>query len=431
MYLKLEINGEESLHPFEGMKSVSIGKSDQCDLVINDQSISRLHAKVISKGGEYYFVDMGSKEGSYLNEQMLKPKAGTPFNTFFPIRLGTHVLLYLLDEEIPVDEDEEDESAPESAPEKKINKNIYIPDSAGTVTQDASRILEKEAPTERVERKRKRNAKRPVKVAKKADRNQQILIFLLFVIIGSFFYYKHYKEEQDKILQATIAKQKLEAQKLVELNQQKAIEEAKEKKLLKEEKIEKIQDSLGLYVLADKCLIEIEKNLCKSFKDFKSRNFKEGYAKYIDTLSLTIIEKSSTEFIKNLNTPYEKEEIATVIKMAKMQMGSRYHRGYFVNKLGMRLQKAEEIKNFGRYIILLDFILSGGPEALQTIPQDADIKTFYILGVEKGEIQSFIKTSVEKAKALKKEKFSFAIKALLNSGITSELDKAIKSLEIQ
>jgi len=432
MYLKLEINGEESLHPFDGMKSVNIGKSDKCDLVINSQTISRHHAKVISKGGEYYYVDMGSKEGSYLNDEKLKPKAGTPFNTFFPIRLGPDIFLYLLDEEIPVEDEQESEIIAETTkPEKKFNNNFYIPESAGTVTEDASKILSKEAPTERVDRKRKRNSKRPVKTQKKVDRNQQILIFLLFVIVGSFFYFKHYTAQQDEILKQKIANQQLEAAKQAKLLQQKALEKKEAEKLLAVKKIDQAQNSLGTYVLSDKCLIQIEKDLCESFKSFKSRNYKEGYAKSIDVLSLTINQDASYKFIKTKAKPYTKEEIPMVLEFAKKQMGPRYHRGYFINKLKMKLQKYSEIDNLGKYMILLDFLMSGGPEALTIVAGLEKVNTFYIIGVVDNKVESYIKTTVEKAKALAKVDANFAIKLLLDSGITSKLDEIIKSLETQ
>ncbi len=438
MYLKLEIDGIESLHPFEGMKTVTVGKSEQCDLIIDHPSISRIHAKVISKGGELYYVDMDSKEGSFLNEERLKPKAGNPFNTFFPIRLGTNVFLYLLDEEIPVEDEDESEveeieqvAKQEDAtePEKvKYKPNIYVPDSAGTITEDASKVLSHEALTDKEDRRKKRNSRRPIKKEKKADRTQQMLIGLLVLIVASFFYYKRYTKEQDEILQAKLKREKLLKKEQLEQrkieNKNKLTKEKLASNNIHNKEIEKIKYS----ILADKCLIDSEIALCEGFKKFKSRGLLEGYTKSLETVTLVIDVASSFRFLENMSSTYTEKEKEKVLELAKSEMGARFHAGFFINKMKYKVKKMSEITNKERYISFLDFFMSGGVEALK---KSKGIETVILLGVDDLKYQSHIKLDVNKIKKLKAEDLSFTVKAFFNSSMTSSLEKTIKSLEIQ
>jgi serine phosphatase RsbU (regulator of sigma subunit) len=45
----------------------TLGRSDQCDLVISDLRVSRQHAKVIEENANYIIVDAGSRHGTFVN----------------------------------------------------------------------------------------------------------------------------------------------------------------------------------------------------------------------------------------------------------------------------------------------------------------------------------------------------------------------------
>ena len=47
---------------------IIIGRSQECDVVINDPSVSRRHARVYNKGGQIYVDDLGSVNGVYVNK---------------------------------------------------------------------------------------------------------------------------------------------------------------------------------------------------------------------------------------------------------------------------------------------------------------------------------------------------------------------------
>lgn len=50
---------------------VVIGRHPECDIHIDDGSVSRKHAEVIFDGGQYYVRDLNSRNGTYLNNQSI------------------------------------------------------------------------------------------------------------------------------------------------------------------------------------------------------------------------------------------------------------------------------------------------------------------------------------------------------------------------
>lgn len=53
------------------MKTLTIGRSSQCDIIIPHNNVSRVHARISVIGGKYVYEDV-SKHGSYIGGQMLK-----------------------------------------------------------------------------------------------------------------------------------------------------------------------------------------------------------------------------------------------------------------------------------------------------------------------------------------------------------------------
>jgi diguanylate cyclase (GGDEF)-like protein len=49
--------------------SIEIGRSIKCELVLDHESISRKHARITSDGNRYRLTDLGSTNGSYVNDE--------------------------------------------------------------------------------------------------------------------------------------------------------------------------------------------------------------------------------------------------------------------------------------------------------------------------------------------------------------------------
>src|SRR5262245_241357 len=54
--------------PVEPGHAVTFGRADDCTVRISDASLSRLHARVLCMGDEYLVKDMGSTNGTWVND---------------------------------------------------------------------------------------------------------------------------------------------------------------------------------------------------------------------------------------------------------------------------------------------------------------------------------------------------------------------------
>ena len=57
-----------------GMGPIIIGRSEECDIVIPDIYLSQEHFKIYCKKGIWYIVDLKSKNGTYVNDVLVKGK---------------------------------------------------------------------------------------------------------------------------------------------------------------------------------------------------------------------------------------------------------------------------------------------------------------------------------------------------------------------
>jgi hypothetical protein len=78
-----------------GPAGVSLGRSRQCDVVLDDPSISRQHAEIRPRGGSWVLTDLGSTNGSSINGRRIEqPEVIKPGDE---IELGTLVLTFELE----------------------------------------------------------------------------------------------------------------------------------------------------------------------------------------------------------------------------------------------------------------------------------------------------------------------------------------------
>lgn len=67
--------GLEAEERFDLISGLSIGRSKECDVQIEDRYASGLHARVFSRGARYLVEDMSSTNGTLLNGASLKGEA--------------------------------------------------------------------------------------------------------------------------------------------------------------------------------------------------------------------------------------------------------------------------------------------------------------------------------------------------------------------
>jgi hypothetical protein len=77
-----------------GASGVTIGRSRQCDIVLDDPNVSRRHAEVTARGGAWILTDLGSTNGSLLNRRRIEqPEV---LSAGDEIEIGTSLILFEL-----------------------------------------------------------------------------------------------------------------------------------------------------------------------------------------------------------------------------------------------------------------------------------------------------------------------------------------------
>ena len=77
-----------------------IGRSPECGLVLEGPDLSRQHAKFLSRDGNYYFVDLGSRNGSLVNGELSEPNREYLLNSGDKLRIGDFILNIEEEEEL-------------------------------------------------------------------------------------------------------------------------------------------------------------------------------------------------------------------------------------------------------------------------------------------------------------------------------------------
>lgn len=70
-----------------------IGRHPSCDIVLNNPEVSRVHGRIVYKGGYYYFTDLGSTAGSQVNKQEASTNENFLLKPNDIIRIGGFILL--------------------------------------------------------------------------------------------------------------------------------------------------------------------------------------------------------------------------------------------------------------------------------------------------------------------------------------------------
>jgi hypothetical protein len=88
--------GKEPGRVYEVRKDeLSIGRSRESDIFLEDLAVSRLHAKIVSQGnGNYALKDEGSANGTKVNGQLVNKYQTYPLQEGDRIQLGQTVLVF-------------------------------------------------------------------------------------------------------------------------------------------------------------------------------------------------------------------------------------------------------------------------------------------------------------------------------------------------
>lgn len=70
-----------------------IGRHPGCDIVLKSPEVSRVHARIIYRGEQYYFADLGSTGGSQVNKEEASTNENFLLKLNDIIRIGEFILL--------------------------------------------------------------------------------------------------------------------------------------------------------------------------------------------------------------------------------------------------------------------------------------------------------------------------------------------------
>lgn len=81
--------------PLSRAKSVTIGRNDDCEVVLPDRQVSRYHARITWKKDHYEIEDLGSKNGTHVNGQL--SESSTPLTDGDEFQIGLRFKLAFID----------------------------------------------------------------------------------------------------------------------------------------------------------------------------------------------------------------------------------------------------------------------------------------------------------------------------------------------
>src|SRR5512135_775122 len=77
-------------------KTMVIGRGSECQIPILDSSLSRAHAQVLKKeSGRFYVSDLGSTNGTYLNEQKLTSSRAVEVKNGDLLKMGNLIFKFI------------------------------------------------------------------------------------------------------------------------------------------------------------------------------------------------------------------------------------------------------------------------------------------------------------------------------------------------
>ncbi len=86
-------DGSEKERSFDfANNDIYIGRSPDNDIQVKDITVSRKHLKISSKEGRYFVKDLGSKNGTYVDGNYIKPDLDIELKKSVPIVIGMSVI---------------------------------------------------------------------------------------------------------------------------------------------------------------------------------------------------------------------------------------------------------------------------------------------------------------------------------------------------
>lgn len=200
MRIEILVDSEDpQIFPLNKPKMI-IGSHESCDIILNSDGISRKHLIISSEDDNYFAIDQGSTNGSYVNEERLVPGRRVEFTSFFPVRLGSNVLVSLLS-----DEDASDLGFMEPLEKKDSTAPKVLNSGPSESTRAISLKDLQSGTTKKLQTKRNASvAKRKSAISPSApvvlkEKNRMLLVKVFCVaLVGAAAYYNFHTAKPDE-----------------------------------------------------------------------------------------------------------------------------------------------------------------------------------------------------------------------------------------
>ncbi|HVL33613.1 MAG TPA: FHA domain-containing protein [Actinomycetota bacterium] len=81
---------DKSVRTFTLGEELTIGRTDACQVKLDDTYVSNLHARLFMKDGTWFVEDLGSTNGTYMNR--VKVTSPTPIGVGDEVRVGKTII---------------------------------------------------------------------------------------------------------------------------------------------------------------------------------------------------------------------------------------------------------------------------------------------------------------------------------------------------
>jgi pSer/pThr/pTyr-binding forkhead associated (FHA) protein len=175
MILSISIDGDSPYIVTIDQESVIIGRSSKASVQIQHECISRSHLQIRkNENGALFITDLGSSNGTFLNNEQIAPNEEIQWHSFFPISLGHKILINLVTES--------EEISQEELPKKDQAANHYQSTRRPQLkTEDATQV---------------KKFSLPPKTNKKSPKSPYL--FLAFLVLGLGYFLFQYDLNKDE-----------------------------------------------------------------------------------------------------------------------------------------------------------------------------------------------------------------------------------------
>ena len=78
-----------------GQGTTVIGRGSMCDIVLLDSAVSRQHARIIKRGEHFFIYDLGSTNGTFVDNEMIEPWEGVLLKSGSVVAIGETRLVFV------------------------------------------------------------------------------------------------------------------------------------------------------------------------------------------------------------------------------------------------------------------------------------------------------------------------------------------------